>query len=315
MQEKTIKTGLLFMLLFSLAVQGFAQKQKVWIDADTGNETDDIYALARVLVEPSVDVVGISSAHFNNADLISFEKWNQYQTKNINTVRISQDLNEALLKAMNKQSIPHPIGADRQVGRAWGGHTPRSSPAATQLIAAAKGLSGTETLSVLCLGALTNVASAILIDTSIAKKIVVYLLGASYQNGVWNKNEFNIRNDLNAFDYLLDNASVNLVIMPVSTARPYRFFRDSLYSMLDSAVPVEAMMKERWAKTNPQDSERTLWDLALAEAFLNPQLAVSSKVLTPPENTQRLIDVYERINEGQMKIDFFSSIKKVSSVR
>ncbi len=87
-------------LLFFIVVNSYAQKQKIWVDADTGNETDDIYALARLLAEPSVDVKGVSSAHFNNADLVAFEKWNQYATRNINTVQISQQLNEVLLKVM-----------------------------------------------------------------------------------------------------------------------------------------------------------------------------------------------------------------------
>jgi purine nucleosidase len=63
----------------------------------------------RLLAEPSVDVVGLSSAHFNNADLVTFDMWNQYLTKGIKTVAISQQLNEEILWAMHKESIPHPL--------------------------------------------------------------------------------------------------------------------------------------------------------------------------------------------------------------
>jgi purine nucleosidase len=55
-------------------IQLFAQKQKVWLDSDTGNEMDDLYAIVRLLKEPSLDVVGLSSAHFNNPYLLVFEK-------------------------------------------------------------------------------------------------------------------------------------------------------------------------------------------------------------------------------------------------
>ncbi|TAG52799.1 MAG: nucleoside hydrolase, partial [Cytophagales bacterium] len=72
----------------------FAQKQKVWLDADTGNEMDDLYAIVRLVKEPSIDLVGLSSAHFNNADLLVFEKWNGYNAKGLNTVAESQRLNE-----------------------------------------------------------------------------------------------------------------------------------------------------------------------------------------------------------------------------
>jgi inosine-uridine nucleoside N-ribohydrolase len=306
-----LKLWSISILFFLIATDCFAQKQKVWVDADTGNETDDIYALARLLAEPSVEVVGVSSAHFNNADLVAFEKWNQYPTKNIKTVHISQQLNEDLLKVMDKLSIPHPIGADRQMGRAWGGREPRNSDAAREIIAAVKRLGKNEKLYVLSLGALTNIASAIALDTGIAKHIVCYALGANYNvsKGYWNKSEFNIRNDLNAFDYLLDNASVDLIIMPIDVAFPYRFKRDALYKKLSSDVPLEQMLKQRWEETNPQDTIRTLWDLALVEAFVKPEYAIIKQVLTPAENKQRMIKIYSKIDVQKMEDDFFMYLK------
>lgn len=311
-----IKTHLLQLICFCVLhffVNGslVAQRQKVWVDADTGNETDDIYALARLLADPSIEVVGVSSAHFNNADLVAFEKWNQYATKNINTVQLSQQLNEALLQVMGKLSIAHPLGADRQMGRAWGGRTPRNSDAAQSIIAAVKKISPHEKLTVINLGALTNIASAIALDTAIASRLVCYALGAKYnlRKGYWDKSEFNIRNDLNAFDDLLDNAAVDLVIMPIDVALPYRFRRDDLYAKLNSQLPLEQMLKQRWQDTNPQDTIRTLWDLALVEAVVQPQYATMKKVLTPPENTERFVRIFSEINVAKMEADFYKGIK------
>ena len=34
-----------------------AQNQRVIIDADTGNEVDDLYALARILLDPSINCI------------------------------------------------------------------------------------------------------------------------------------------------------------------------------------------------------------------------------------------------------------------
>lgn len=305
---KLVLTGVLF---FCHETMAFSQKQKVWIDADTGNETDDVYAIARLLADTTIQVIGLSAAHFNNADLVAFSKWNQYNTKEINTVQISQQLNEELLQVMGKTSIPHPIGADRQMGRAWGGREPRKSAAAMEIINAVKNLDSKEKLVVITLGALTNIASAIALDTGIAKQMICYALGAKYNvdKSIWNKSEFNIRNDLNAFDYLLDNSSVNLVLLPVDVALPYRFKRDSLYEVLNSDVPLQHLLKQRWAQTNPQDEVRTLWDLALVEAFLNPSFAQIKKVLTPPENRQRMIMMYIRIDVAKMTMDFFRVIR------
>ena len=156
-----------------------AQKQNVWIDADTGNEVDDIYAIIRLLNEPKVKVVGLSSAHFNNPDLLTFDKWNQYDTKGISTIQISQKLNEAqFIKNMPKE----------------------------------------EKLDIICLGALTNIASAVMTHPEIISRIRCYILAAQYDatTGTWNKNEFNVRNDLNAFDYLMGLDSISLYVLPTT---------------------------------------------------------------------------------------------------
>lgn len=302
---------LLIALLLGAAPAVRAQ-QPVWVDADTGNEVDDVYALARLLTEPSLRIVGLSSAHFNNADLVAFAKWNQYGTANIHTVNISQQLNEELLRATGRLALPHPLGADRQMGRAWGGREPRDSPAARQLIATVKQLPARQKLAVVCLGALTNLASAIALDTSIARRVVCYALGARYNVAAhyWNKSEFNIRNDLNAFDSLLDNPAVELVVMPLETAQPYRFKRDSLYAHLDSVVPVQRLLRQRWQQTEPTSAERTLWDVALVEAFLKPEYTTTMHVLTPPENTQRLIKIYSSLREAELHRDFMKNLLK-----
>ncbi|HEY0109302.1 MAG TPA: nucleoside hydrolase [Fibrella sp.] len=306
---------LLSLMLLLCTINAAAQKQKVWLDADTGNEMDDVYAILRLVAEPTVDVVGLSSAHFNNADLIAFDKWNQYPTQAIKTVVISQQLNEEILRAMGKESIPHPLGADRQIGRAWGGTEARPSAATKQLIQTVKNLKQGEKLDVLCLGALTNIASAILLDSTILPRIRVFALGARYaiETKAWNKNEFNIRNDLNAFDYLLNNPNVELILMPINTALPYRFTRDMVYSKVDDTVLSQRLLKQRWEETNPQDKVRTLWDLALVEAYLLPDKATIQDVLTPPENTGRLLKVYSKLDEKALTDDFWRVINRLKN--
>jgi len=312
----TIRPVLLVALLFCSSA-AFTQKQKVWLDTDTGNETDDVYAIVRLLGDTSIDVVGISSAHFNNPDLLVFPKWNQYDTKDIHTVDISQRLNEEILSLLGKKDINHPLGADRQIGRAWGGIQPRNSAAAQELIKTIKSLPPKQKLTIICIGALTNLASAVLLDTSIASHIKCYLLGAKYnpEKKYWDKNEFNIRNDLNAFDYLLNNASLDLTVMPTSTALPFKFKRDDLYTAFGDDNPVLKYLKQRWVDTNPDDTVRTLWDVALIEAFLVPSSATLATVTTPPENTPRAIKVYTRINAAGMQRNYFNSIERIKRTR
>ncbi len=291
---------------------GHAQKQKVWLDADTGNEMDDLYAIVRLIKDDSVDLIGLSSAHFNNADLNVFEKWNAYHTSGLVTVEESQRLNEQILGALDRLDIPHPLGADRQIGRAWGQQDIRPSPASKAIIKAVKSLSEEEILDILTLGPLTNVASAIMEAPEIVPYIKLYALGAKChpESKVWNKSEFNIRNDLNAFDYLLDFDGLEMIVMPLEAAFPLQFDREETYDSLNDNIEVEKILADRWREHNPQDKKRVMWDLALVAAYLNPDLSSIETTITPPENVQRSIKVYVKIDEKALEEDFYRVLKK-----
>jgi inosine-uridine nucleoside N-ribohydrolase len=303
----------LSLLCFLTAIStGFAQKQKVWLDADTGNEMDDLYAIVRLVKDTSIDLIGLSSAHFNNPDLLVFDKWNAYDTKGLNTVAESQRLNENILRALYRLDISHPIGADRQIGRAWGQQDARESKASLAIIAAVKNLPENEKLDILTIGAMTNIASALIMAPEIKSRIRCFSLGAQYnsKSKVWNKNEFNIRNDLNAFDYLLNLEGFDLTMMCLETALPLQFHREDTYSKLDETNAAQKILEDRWREQNPQDETRVMWDLALIEAYLNPALAQIKTVKTPPENEQRKIKAYLKIDEKALSDDFWKVLKR-----
>ncbi|MDZ7898991.1 MAG: nucleoside hydrolase [Arcicella sp.] len=310
-----IRTLALFILITSTT---FAQKQKIWFDTDMGNEMDDNYALTRLLVEADKhDIVGISSAHFINVDLMLYDKWNQYPTKGINTVKISQEENEKLLKAFNKSNIPHPMGAERIMGRAWGEYTPRPSDMTKQLIDAVKALSDNEKLDIIFIGAGTNVASAIALEPSIATKIRLFCMGARYdaKEKFWDKNEFNVRGDLNAFNFLLNQPNLDWYIMPAQTCEVLTFDRDDTYARLESKYPVENLLKQRWIESNSDDKTRIIWDLALVEAYLSPDLAKVKFVKTPPENHQHKVNVYTKIDKKAMFERFWNTLQAYRAKR
>jgi purine nucleosidase len=310
------RTGLKFyvLLLVTLAntLQAYSQKQSVWLDADTGNEMDDLYAIVRLVKESRINLVGLSSAHFNNPDLNVFDKWNGYQTKSLHTVAESQRLNEQILQALGRLDIPHPLGCDRQIGRAWGQQDPRPSAASTAITEAAKKVPADQQLHILTLGALSNVATAVIMAPEILPKIKVYALGAKFnpETMIWDKSEFNIRNDLNAFDYLLNLDGFDFTIMPLEAAFPLRFQREETYARLDNNIRIEKILSDRWKQHNPQDNTRVMWDLALVEAYLFPHLTETRSVSTPPENKQRKVNVYTKIDEKALAEDFWTVLKK-----
>lgn len=91
-------------------------------------------------------------------------------------------------------------------------HTPVASPAASDLAERAAGYSQQHPLYVVAIGAITNVASAILLRPEIADRMVVVWLGGHALE--WHDNlEFNIKQDVAAARVVFDSG-VPLVILP-----------------------------------------------------------------------------------------------------
>jgi len=283
------------------------------LDADTANEMDDLYAIAHgVLSAPTMNefvVTGLTSAHFNNVQLLTDERWHIYPTAGIDPVGLSQDLNEALLAALGREDLPHPLGCDRIVGYSWGyyeGAPIPDAPAVRFLIDQARRQPAGTKLDVLVLGPVTNVAAALLHAPEIAPRLRVHVLSMRYDfaTGAWNKNSFNARNDINGLDLLLDNTEVELIVMPGNVARALQFRHAESLARLDPDDPLERLLRERWAEVDAGDSW-IMWDLALVAAYLDPQLATTVRVPGPPENTPRTLRVYDSIDAEAIETAFW----------
>lgn len=275
---------------------------KLILDSDTANEIDDLFAIAYLVKEdyPDFELVGLSSAQW-------FHVWS-----GDSTVHQSQQLNEELLELTGRTDLPHPLGADLIMGKPWGDYDPRDSPAAQFIIEEAMALNDGEKLAVMCIGAATNLSSAIALKPEIKNRIVAYTLGFRYDfdGKFWNKDEFNIRRDLNAANYLLNAEGLELHIMPISVAIKYTWDRKKTFGHLAKAGELGTYLRARWEKTGGPDAKRwTMWDVALLQAFLKPEQASEISVLTPPENTQRSVWMYEDIDAEGMEEDFWKRVK------
>ena len=283
------------LLYFLLPLTALPAQSPFLLDADTANEIDDLYAIAYLLEADSVDWVGLTSAQW----------FHQYSGDS--TVHQSQRLNEELLALAGRSDLPHPIGADSSMGMPWGGYEARNSPAAQFIIEQARAMNAGEKLTVMCIGASTNLASALALAPDITERIRAYVLGFQYDTtgGVWNKDEFNIRRDLNAANYLLDAEGLELHVMPTSVAGRYQFAQDSTFARLDRSGPVGQYLKQRWQSFAPDSRQWTMWDVALLQAYLSPRQATEIQVTTPPENTRRSVWMYTDIDPQAMAEDFW----------
>ncbi|UZR92405.1 nucleoside hydrolase [Chondrinema litorale] len=275
------------------------QKRPVIIDTDTANEIDDLYAVVRMVLAEDFEVLGLCSA-----------QW-QHQLSPKYTVLESQRLNDDLLRIMNRQDIPAPLGSELKMGKPWGGYEPADSAAAQLIITETRSFTRNhpnEKLTVICLGALTNIASAIALAPEIVNNIEVYALGGKYfsDKSIWDKDEFNVRRDFNAFNFMLNTENLALHIMPINILYDFVFKQSEVTKRLSGKGAVWNYLVARWKTNAPNHENRVFWDLALALAVLKPSYAKEELRKTPPENNQRDIWVYTKINEEKMFSDWWN---------
>lgn len=285
--------GSLAALPFSLQAQ--APKRKILLDSDTANEIDDLYAITRALLEPGFQVLGLSSAQWNT------------RLSPPDTVAESQKLNTEILRLMGRQEVPAPMGSEMIMGKPWGGDEPRDSPAARLMIREARAMPAGAKLAIVNTGAVTNVASAIKLAPDITARIAVYLMGAHYfaDREVWNKDEFNVRNDLNATNFLLNAEGLELHVMPANVCGKLVFQQADTLRRLQSKGGIWDYLAARWLSFSPESEQWVMWDLALVEALARPDLAKEAQFRTPPENVQRDVFVYTDIDVEAMRNDWW----------
>ena len=196
------------------------------------------------------------------------------------------------------------------MGMPWGGYQPRESPAAQFMIDQVRTLPEGEKMVIISIGASTNLASAIALAPDIAPKIVAYNLGFQYnfEGAFWNKDEFNIRRDLNAANYLLNQEDLELHIMPTSVAVEYTWQREDTFRRLDELGEMGAYLKQKWMERFPENDKWVMWDVALLHAFLDPEMAEQQPVLTPPENGKRMVWMYSDIDFDAMYTDYWETM-------
>ena len=271
---------------------GKLNKTKMIIDADTANEIDDLYAITRALLEPNFDILALSSA-----------QW-RHRLSPENTMIESQKLNEDILRLMNRQEIPSPMGSAIPVGMPWGGTEPRESPATEVIIREARKITGNEKLVIMSLGAVTNIASAITLAPDIVPNIACYFLSSKFyaDKNIWDKDEFNARRDLNALNIMFNTEGLEIHIMPVNILYDFKFSQSEILERLENQPDIWDYLAKRWLSNCPQDKYRIFWDLAAVIALAHPELAEESEFHTPPENVQRRVNVYTRIDtEGMIR--------------
>ncbi|HUV13743.1 MAG TPA: nucleoside hydrolase [Acidobacteriota bacterium] len=240
------------------------------LDTDTYNEIDDQFALVYSLLSPELEVEAVYAAPFHNS---RSEGPGDGMEKSY----------EEILRILGKMGL-------EPEGFSFRGSTdflrdlskPHRSPAALDLVARAKQSSPEKPLYVVAVGAITNVASAILIEPEIIHNIVVVWLGG---NGLdWpHQREFNFQQDLLASRTVFDSG-VPLVQLPCTPVVTH--FLTTVPEMeryLSGKGPTAEYLLEIF-KDYHEDHfawSKVLWDMTAVAWVINPSWLPSNLVHTP----------------------------------
>lgn len=156
---------------------------RVIIDTDAANEADDQYAIVQAVLSPRLDIRAITAAHFGD-EKSPHSMEDSYQE----ILRLLDILN----KKKNVFDVPVYRGGEKKLDNPA---LPVYSEAASAIVEEAM-KDDPLPLYVISLGALTNVASALLLKPEIADRMTVIWIGGNvYPEGGW---EYNLKNDLDA---------------------------------------------------------------------------------------------------------------------
>ncbi len=171
------------------------KKIRVVVDTDAACEADDPFAIAHALISKKLDVRAIFAEQFGSPE----------------TTRLSYYEIETILNAMDL-SVPVFMGEEGKLADVKGKEI---SPAARYLIEEAL-REDAKPLFVLCLGAVTNIASAIQHCPQIAEKMtVVWIGGQDLDHPDPGFREFNSGNDIEAANFIV-SCGVELWLIPIN---------------------------------------------------------------------------------------------------
>jgi len=161
-------------------------KISVILSTDVGNEIDDQWAVAYMLTNPALDVLGIISAH---APTVPAPAANYTYRVLVDEVEnhLGMSVHPPLFEGSNL-----PLEND---------HAPRGNAGVDFIIESSRSFVPDHRLFVLAIGAATDVASVILQDPTVVDRIQVVAMG--FRDWPDGGDEFNVANDVKAWQVIL----------------------------------------------------------------------------------------------------------------
>ncbi len=284
------------------------------VHTDAKNEADDQYAIVHHLLTPKFIVKGIVAGHFDLS---------QKMYKSGKTASASLEEVQKLLKLMDAEEIPAYLGAETPMADE---NTPVDSAGARFIIEEAL-RDDPHPLFIACQGAVTDLASALLIEPKIASRLTaVWIGGGAYLSGGF---EFNAAQDIAAANVLM-NSKMPLWQIPSNVYREMSVTLSELQLNVEPCGAIGKYLFEQMLEINEDAAEIPFWpngeswglgDSPTVGIFLddpnNPDYydeieapRIDEKDLSYHfDGKNRKIRVYKKINPRLILDDFFAKMK------
>ena len=289
------------------------KKIKAILDTDTYNEIDDQFALVQMLCsEERIDVKSINAAPFSMNDRSDNPE---------KGMELSYDEIFRLLEKINYEKDNFVFkGSKKYVGF---NKKAVNSPAADNIIESALQCSEEDPLYVIAIGAISNIASALLKEPEIINKLVVVWLGGNAL--YWPQNsEFNLKQDVGGAQVLFDSG-VSLVMVPCKGVTSHLISTvPEIEKYIEPNGEIGKFLAMRFKEYNSihKGWSKEIWDMAAVGYVLNEEWAPTNTIPSPillndmkwasDKNRHPIKIVYEIKRDPILK-DFIKKLENFSS--
>lgn len=284
-------------------------KVRMILDTDTFNEIDDQFAIVYALFsQEKLQVEAIYAAPFLNnrstSPLDGMDKSYEEILRILKRINMSHD--NFVYKGSNTflNNVNEPL----------------QSEAANDLVKRAMETPDDELLYVVAIGAITNIASAILIEPKIIEKIVVVWLGGHALH--WpNTSEFNLQQDVVSAQTVL-NCGVPLVLIPcMGVTSHLHTTLSEMKQFVKGKGEIGDFLTMRFEEyhDNHYAYSKVIWDLAAIAYLVNhhfiPTQIIHSPVLTDQRTysvdaSRHFIRYAYHVDRDAIFRDFFTKLEK-----
>jgi hypothetical protein len=245
------------------------------LDSDTYNEIDDQFALVQVLLSPErLNLEAIYATPFHNARSDSPGHGMELSYQEILRVLSRMGVSD---KGLVLRGVTEFLGFAKQA---------KNAEAVDDLIARAKSGDPTQPLYVLAIGALSNVASAILQAPEIVERIVIVWMGGNgpdWPRHFDQRGDFNLKQDVGAAQVIFDSGVPLVLIAAMPVASHLHCSVPEIERYVEPHGAIGAFLAKRFKEysSNHVGWSKRIWDMAPVGWMLNADWAPSSLIPTP----------------------------------